>query len=115
MEKDLREQFIERLEERYGDWDKMSSRFGSTSFGGISRDLSISASQFSKLIYGTATEGMYQRSIENIKRLIQRESIRKELEVVKAQNKELQAQKAQFGQRMKRQLLWIIPGFLLAS
>ncbi|MCB0638142.1 MAG: hypothetical protein KDC54_16045 [Lewinella sp.] len=80
MEQDFKEKFIAKLEEKYGPWDKTTSGFGATSFGTISRDLSISASQFSKLIYGTATEGMYQRSIENINRLILRESIASRLE-----------------------------------
>lgn len=65
------EQFIARLEAHYGPWEKETSRFGNAPFGKIARDLSISASQFSKLIYGSATEGMYVRSLRNIDRLIE--------------------------------------------
>lgn len=101
MEKTLREQFIDKLEEKYGMWDKTTSQFGPASFGAISKDLSISASQFSKLIYGTATEGMYQRSIENINRLIQRESIRKELNQTLEENKRLKEQMMSFRTQSK--------------
>ena len=62
--------FIEKLEKHYGVWEKNTARFGTTSYGKVSKDLCISSSQFSKLIYGNATEGMYVRSIENIDRLM---------------------------------------------
>ncbi len=80
MEKSLQERFFEKLEEKYGPKNLLTSRFGSHPFGAISEQLSISASQFSKLISGTATEGMYLRTIKNIDRLIQRESLREQLE-----------------------------------
>jgi len=86
MAKSLHDRFIEKLEEKYGARNTITSRFGTSTFGDISSDLSISPSQFSKLISGTATEGMYMRSIENIDRLIRRASIRKELDEVKAEN-----------------------------
>ena len=69
MEASIQEKFLEKLEEKYGTWSKSTSKFGNTSYGEIATALSISASQFSKLVYGTATEGMYVRSIENINRL----------------------------------------------
>jgi hypothetical protein len=90
MEHSLKDKFITTLEEKYGPWNKSTSKFGATAFGVISQDLSISASQFTKLIYGTATEGMYQRSIENINRLLLRESIRQELTVTLAEKEELE-------------------------
>ncbi|MGH1433338.1 MAG: hypothetical protein ACRBG0_02660 [Lewinella sp.] len=90
MEQSLKDKFITKLEEKYGAWNKSTSKFGATSFGVISQDLSISASQFTKLIYGTATEGMYQRSIENINRLLQRESIRIELAATLEEKEELE-------------------------
>lgn len=80
MQEDLQSQFIALLEERYGSWNKTTSRFGATPFGIISKDLHIGASQFSKLIYGTATEGMYERSIANIKRLLYIETLKAQLE-----------------------------------
>lgn len=79
MQEDLQSQFIALLEQKYGEWNKTTSRFGATPFGTVSKDLNIGASQFSKLIYGTATEGMYERSIANIKRLIHNEELRANL------------------------------------
>lgn len=89
MERSLQEDFISKLEEKYGEWHKSTSQFGTTPFGVISQDLSISPSQFSKLIYGTATEGMYERSIENINRLIQRSSLLKQLEASEKEKEEI--------------------------
>lgn len=72
------DQFIATLEEKYGTWSQATARFGNATYGEIAKALNISPSQFSKLLYGTATEGMYQRTIENVKRLIRQDSIRKE-------------------------------------
>ena len=90
MQPDLRSQFITLLEQKYGTWNKTTSRFGATPFGTISKDLNIGASQFSKLIYGTATEGMYQRSIANIQRLIRNENLMSSLEEMQAQKTSLE-------------------------
>lgn len=79
MEETLHEQFLRKLEEKYGKKDLLTSRFGSSSFGYISEQLSISASQFSKLMAGTATEGMYQRSIKNVDRLLTNDRLQKRL------------------------------------
>lgn len=112
MEQSLKDKFITTLEEKYGPWNKSTSKFGATSFGVISQDLSISASQFTKLIYGTATEGMYQRSIENINRLLLRESIRQELTVTLAEKEELEAalhkKQQQLTGNRKKLLLYLI-------
>jgi hypothetical protein len=70
MEQSLQQKFIEKLESHFGQWDKNIARFGSTPYGKISEDLCMSSSQFTKLIYGSATEGMYVRSIRNIDRLV---------------------------------------------
>ena len=61
MSESFNEQFIAKLEAHYGPWERMTSRFGNAPFGEIAKDLSISASKFTKLIYGSATEGMYIR------------------------------------------------------
>ena len=89
MEPSIQEKFLEKLEEKYGTWSKPTAKFGNTSYGEIAKALSISASQFSKLIYGTATEGMYIRSIENIDRLLTREAIREERDMAVAENERL--------------------------
>ena len=67
--------FISSLEKKYGPWNRSEALFGSTSYGQIAKNLSISNSQFSKLLYGTGTYGMYQRTLDNINRLIEREAI----------------------------------------
>lgn len=69
MQDSLQNQFIQKLEEQYGIWERTTSRFGNATFGKIAKDLCVSPSQFSKLISGTATEGMYTRNIHNIERL----------------------------------------------
>jgi hypothetical protein len=123
MEQSLKDKFIAKLEEKYGPWNKTTSKFGATSFGVISQDLSISASQFSKLIYGTATEGMYQRSVENINRLIQRESIRQELTDTTLQKQSLEKalleKQKQLADSQRKKILWglgaLILGIVLAS
>ncbi len=89
MEASNQEKFLAKLEEKYGKWSKSTSQFGNTSYGEIATALSISASQFSKLVYGTATDGMYVRSIENINRLLTREAIREERDQALAENQVL--------------------------
>ena len=74
MEKQVA-QFISSLEKKYGQWNRSKALFGSTAYGEIAKNLSISNSQFSKLLYGTGTDGMYERTLDNINRLIEREAI----------------------------------------
>ena len=75
MIQQLQEAFINSLENLYGEWERTTSKFGTSSFGKIARDLCISSSQFSKLISGTATDGMYVRTLRNIERLITEEKL----------------------------------------
>lgn len=67
--------FTSLLEKKYGVWNPNKALFGTTPYGKVASDLSISGSQFSKLLYGTATAGMYERTLNNITRLIERQSI----------------------------------------
>jgi hypothetical protein len=69
--------FINLLEKKYGSWDRNKALFGTTAYGKVASDLSISSSQFTKLLYGTATDGMYERASDNINRLIGRQSVEK--------------------------------------
>lgn len=78
MSSSYKEQFIAKLEEYYGSWEKLTSHFGNANFGKIAEDLCISASQFSKLISGSATEGMYIRALKNIERLAEEKKLREE-------------------------------------
>jgi hypothetical protein len=114
MEMSLSDKFIAKLEEKYGAWNKSTSRFGATSFGIISKELSISASQFTKLIYGNATDGMYERSIENIDRLIQKEAIKVDLLNLQKNNDELTkilADTKKKNESLKKQFLMYCLGF----
>lgn len=72
--------FTGLLEKKYGTWNRNKALFGTTPYGKVASDLSISSSQFSKLLYGTATGGMYERTLNNINRLIERQSIEKAYE-----------------------------------
>jgi len=92
MATNLHENFIAKLVEKYGAWEKVTSKFGSHSFGKIAEDLCISSSQFSKLISGTATEGMYVRSIKNVNQLLESEAERTERERVQSENERLRKQ-----------------------
>ena len=67
--------FISSLEKKYGPWKRSKALFGSSAYGKIASDLSISNSQFSKLLYGTGTKGMYERTLENVNRLVERQAI----------------------------------------
>lgn len=83
MDKNLKDVFKEKLIELYGEYHPIISKFGTSPFGKISSDLCISSSQFSKLISGSATEGMYIRSIRNIEQLIEHQRVLKESKQVK--------------------------------
>lgn len=85
----LHQEFITGLEEHFGIWEKSSSKFGSTSYGEVASELYISASQFSKLIAQSATEGMYQRSIKHIAQLKHYSSLELETQKLKAEREDL--------------------------
>jgi len=106
----LQDQFIEKLKLKYGDWVKVTSQFGTNTFGQIADDLCISASQFSKLISGTATEGMYIRAIKNIEQLTA-------FDKLKAENEKLQLSASEEGMdnKIPSILKILIPIFVLAS
>ncbi len=118
MTENLQEQFFAKLEEKYGPKDLLTSQFGDSSFGSIANQLSISASLFSKLISGTATEGMYLRTIKNIDRLLLRESLKvkldqssQELSIAKQELEKASAK----GNQYKRLLLLISFLFIATS
>ncbi len=103
MDQNFQEKFIKKLEEKYGVWDKQTSNFGLTSFGQIAKDLCISNSQFTKLIYGTATEGMYIRSIDNVDRLLELDELTQKQAALLEQQKELEHKlSASHNQQRKR-------------
>lgn len=88
MNKDLKEKFKECLIETYGESKPLVSKFGSTSYGKIAEELCISNSQFTKLISGSATEGMYIRGIRNIKNVAACHTLKREVEILKQEQKD---------------------------
>ena len=66
----LHTEFTQKLEQAFGLWEKSTARFGSATYGDVSKELCMSQSQFTKLISGSATDGMYIRANRNIDRLI---------------------------------------------
>ncbi len=103
MNEGLQQTFIATLESKYGPRSAHTAKFGNTSYGEIAADLSISASQFSKLVSGTATDGMYSRSIKNVQRLIKRAETRKERDAALAELKQVK----------KRFVPWLISAAVL--
>lgn len=90
MIKNYYQNFIDKLIERYGAWQKETASFGRSSYGVIAEDLCVSSSQFSKLISNTATEGMYIRSIKNIEQLQNASETLQEKEALQIAYEELQ-------------------------
>ncbi|MEL6672245.1 MAG: hypothetical protein AAFR61_08625 [Bacteroidota bacterium] len=113
MKDSYQAKFLVKLEEKYGTWNQITSRFGATSFGQISKDLSISPSQFSKLISGTATEGMYIRSIENINRLLMHQEIEQKLQSLEAQNGQIKEEMESWKMKVQRNRRGFIQSGLL--
>jgi len=94
--------FIRALERLYGNYDYNSALFGSSNYSKISKDLCYSNSHFSKLISGGATDPMYDRALNNIKRLQKLADVKKQLE--------LKAETSQFN---SKSLLWKIAALVL--
>ncbi|MEL6943066.1 MAG: hypothetical protein AAFO82_10390, partial [Bacteroidota bacterium] len=90
MSSNYYQNFIDKLIERYGAWQKETASFGRSSYGVIADDLCISSSQFSKLISDTATEGMYIRSIKNIEQLQRASEVLQEKEALQLAYQELE-------------------------
>ncbi|MEM8524609.1 MAG: hypothetical protein AAGG68_08190 [Bacteroidota bacterium] len=90
MNENYYQNFINKLIERYGAWQRETASFGSSSYGKIAEELCVSSSQFSKLISDTATEGMYIRSIKNIEQLQKASEVLQEKKVLELAYEELQ-------------------------
>lgn len=80
---DRREQFFKALEATFGPRNLISSKFGTNSFGDIADKLSLSKSLMTKLVAGTATEGMYQRCLKNIERINRQNQTNQEITELK--------------------------------
>lgn len=69
MKTDKKQAFISALEDLYGEYKYDSALFGSYNYSSISSEMCYSKSHFTKLISGGASEAMYDRALQNIKRL----------------------------------------------
>lgn len=67
---DLYHEFTGLLMKRYGKYDEEHHRFDRSSNSDIARELGYSDAQFSRLINGSATDGEYQRAIQNLQRIL---------------------------------------------
>ncbi len=69
MKIEKKQAFIKALEELYGAYRYESALFGTHNYTSIASNLCYSQSHFTKLISGGASEAMYDRALDNIKRL----------------------------------------------
>ena len=69
-EEQLYSDFIANLEKIYGSFSKKQKKFKKASNSKIARELCYSDSQFSRLINNSASNGEYERAIQNTKRAI---------------------------------------------
>ncbi|SMD35954.1 hypothetical protein SAMN04488029_2627 [Reichenbachiella faecimaris] len=75
----LYKDFISKLKKLFGKYDSEIHRFEKSSNSDISRELGYSDAQFSRLINKTATEGEYQRAIQNLDRILTIQNLESEL------------------------------------
>lgn len=66
----LHEELITKLECLYGSFDHETFRFEKASNAKISRELGYSDAQFSRLMHQSASEGEFQRAIQNVGRIL---------------------------------------------
>ncbi|MEQ8471487.1 MAG: hypothetical protein RIC35_09885 [Marinoscillum sp.] len=78
--KDLYTEFVTKLKKLFGKFDEQHKRFEKSSNSEISRELGYSDAQFSRLINATATEGEYQRAIQNLDRILKVSHLQQELD-----------------------------------
>ena len=67
---ELHQQFVQKLQVLYGEYDSAANKFTKSSNSDIARDLSYSDAQFSRLTHGSASEGEYTRGIRGVDRLL---------------------------------------------
>jgi len=87
---DLQKKLLNEFEKTYGKRNPNTSRFGFTSLGEIADQLCLSNSLLTKLISGTATQGMYERCLSNLERINNTNRLGKENISLKEENTILQ-------------------------
>ncbi|MGJ3234903.1 hypothetical protein [Marivirga sp.] len=83
----LHDEFIKKVEQRYGEFMDEQFRFQEASNSEVARDLNYSDAQFSRLIHLSASEGEYLRAIRNIDRILNEIKLTKEVEKLKSKAK----------------------------
>lgn len=78
-------QIIRRIARIICERNPNTSRFGSTSLGELADQLCLSKSLITKLMSGTATQGMYERCLSNLRRIKQEKHLSQENEKLKSQ------------------------------
>ena len=104
---ELHQQFVQKLQVLYGEYDSAANKFTKSSNSDIARDLSYSDAQFSRLTHGSASEGEYTRGIRGVDRLLRL----RELEQQLADRKEVQEEQAQ---RLPYKQLLMVAGLIIA-
>lgn len=79
----LHNEFIKKVEQRYGTFMNEQFRFQEASNSEVARDLNYSDAQFSRLIHLSASEGEYLRAIRNIDRILHEIKLTAEIEKLK--------------------------------
>ena len=74
---ELYARITEKLEKLYGTFESDKKRFKNSSNSKIARDLGYSDAQFSRLINGTATPGEYERTLQNVDRVLKIKELEK--------------------------------------
>lgn len=80
-------EFVSKLEKLFGKFDNEHKRFDRATNSKIARELGYSDAQFSRLINQTATEGEYQRAIQNVDRILSLQSLQEKLNEIQHPNK----------------------------
>jgi hypothetical protein len=79
----LHDEFIKKVEQRYGKFMNEQFRFQEASNSEVARELNYSDAQFSRLIHLSASEGEYLRAIRNIDRILNEIKLENQVEKLK--------------------------------
>jgi hypothetical protein len=107
----LHDEFIKKVEKRYGKFMNEQFRFEDASNSEVARDLNYSDAQFSRLIHLSASEGEYTRGIRNIDRILNEIKLVKEVDKLKSNSNAGRASQ----NFLLRPILYVTLGLIIAS
>jgi hypothetical protein len=81
----LYKELVSKLIKLFGKYDPEQHRFDQSSNTNIARELGYSDAQFSRLINSTATEGEYERAIQNVDRILKLNSLQSKIDQIEAE------------------------------